>query len=297
MNKLLYALSVLLVLLLAGCNKEDDVHAELGDSWYDLKDDPSDPVQHYIYELYANTGVVLVVDPDIRDYRFNFTKKNNIRVVAPKQESDLLTQGIEFARKIFLDIYPDDFKKAYFPYNIILADSILFLGMEDQTPSYHAFASTNFVAIAGIRSGMENYTEEEISEIKSEVNGKFWNDYLAAVKGVFVFPEEFYGVSEEWYGKFWMDGETPDDIDCHEMGFVDFDWGNTSYDDDPIWGGWWVQVPGKDLDRSQWMTFMFNSTATEREELFARYPLMKQKYEILKNAMKACGGFDISKVN
>ena len=34
--------------------------------------------------------------------------------------------------------------KAYFPYNIILADSILFLGMEDQTPSYHAFASTNF---------------------------------------------------------------------------------------------------------------------------------------------------------
>lgn len=126
MNKLLYTLSVLLVLLLAGCNKEDDVHAELGDSWYDLKDDPSDPVQHYIHELYANTGVVLVVDPDIRDYRFNFTKKNNIRVVAPKQASDLLTQGIEFARKIFLDIYPDDFKKAYFPYNIILADSILF---------------------------------------------------------------------------------------------------------------------------------------------------------------------------
>ena len=44
MNKLLYTLSVLLVLLLAGCNKEDDVHAELGDSWYDLKDDPSDGI-------------------------------------------------------------------------------------------------------------------------------------------------------------------------------------------------------------------------------------------------------------
>ncbi len=235
----------------------------------------------------------------MEDYRYNFKRKNNIKVVAPVQEAALLTKGLDMVKDIFIEVYPESFKKKYFPYSIIMADSILFLGMEDQIPSYHSYASSNFVAIAGIRSKMNEYTDRDIRDIRGEVNAKFWNDYLSAIKNVFTVPDEFYEVSEEFYGEtdWGWDIETPDDIDWHEMGFISYDPGNTSYDDDPDWGGWWIQAPNKSIDIMQWLEFIFSTTIQEREMLLETYPLMKKKYEILQETMKKYDGFDITKLN
>ena len=93
------------------------------------------------------------------------------------------------------------------------------------------------------------------------------------------------------------DIETPDDIDWHEMGFISYDPGNTSYDDDPDWGGWWIQAPNKSIDIMQWLEFIFSTTIQEREMLLETYPLMKKKYEILQETMKKYDGFDITKLN
>ena len=78
------------------------------------------------------------------------------------------------------------------------------------------------------------------------------------------------------------------------MGFISYDPGNTSYDDDPILGGWWIQAPNKSIDVSQWLEFVFRVTPGERDMLLEKYPLMKKKYRILQEAMKQCDGFDIS---
>ena len=45
---------IICVLLLgfSACSNEDDIHAKVEDGWYNLEDDPSDPVQHYIYQFY-----------------------------------------------------------------------------------------------------------------------------------------------------------------------------------------------------------------------------------------------------
>ena len=282
------------------CSTEDDIHAKVEDGWYNLEDDPSDPVQHYIYQFYRDYQTIIIKDPEVEDYRYNFRKRNNIRIVAPTQEAVLLEKGLDMVKDVFIDIYPDGFKKDYFPYSIIMADSILFLGMEDQIPSYHGFASTNFVAIAGIRSEMSGYTDSDVRKIRGEVNAKFWNDYLSAIKNVFVVPDDFYEVSKKFYGQSDWDWDvvyTPDDVDWHEMGFISYDPGNTSFDDDPVWGGWWIQAPNKSIDISQWLEFVFGTTMEEREALLEEYPLMKKKYEILQGAMKKCGGFDISKLN
>jgi len=294
-------LMVICVLLLGvnACSDEDDIHVNVEDSWYNLEDDPSDPVQHYIYQFYKDYQTIIIKDPEVEDYRYNFKRKNNIKVVAPVQEAALLTKGLDMVKDIFIEVYPESFKKKYFPYSIIMADSILFLGMEDQIPSYHSYASSNFVAIAGIRSEMNEYTDRDIREIRGEVNAKFWNDYLSAIKNVFTVPNEFYEVSEEFYGEtdWGWDIETPDDIDWHEMGFISYDPGNTSYDDDPDWGGWWIQAPNKSIDIMQWLEFIFSTTIQEREMLLETYPLMKKKYEILQETMKKYDGFDITKLN
>lgn len=284
---------------LHACSNENDIHAEVEGSWYDLEDDPSDPVQHYIYQFYQDYGKIIIKDPEVEDYRYNFKKKNNIRIVAPAQEAVLLADGLELVKKVFIDIYPDGFKEKYFPYSIIMADSILFLGMEDQIPSYHSFASTNFVAVAGIRRGMKDYTEREIREIRGEVNGKFWSDYLSAIKNVFVVPDEFYAVSKKFYKEdsWGWEVETPDDVDWHEMGFISYDPGNTMFDDDPDWGGWWIQAPNESIDLSQWLAFIFSATSEERDVLLESYDLMKEKYRILKEVMMKSVGFDITTLN
>lgn len=294
-------LMIICVLLLgfSACSNEDDIHAKVEDSWYNLEDDPSDPVQHYIYQFYQDYQTIIIKNPEVEDYRYNFKKKNNIKVVAPAREATLLAKGLDMVKDIFIDVYPENFKKKYFPYSIIMADSILFLGMEDRIPSYHSYASSNFVAVAGIRPEMENYTNKYIREIRGEVNAKFWNDYLSAVKNAFTVPDEFYKVSEKFYGKsnWGWEVETPDDVDWHEMGFISYDPGTTSFDDDPEEGGWWIQAPSKSIDIMQWLEFIFGTTLEERGVLLEKYPLMEKKYQILQEAMKRLDGFDITKLN
>ena len=108
---------IICVLLLGfnACSDEDDIHVNVEDSWYNLEDDPSDPVQHYIYQFYKDYQTIIIKDPEVEDYRYNFKRKNNIKVVAPVQEAALLTKGLDMVKDIFIEVYPESFKKKYFP--------------------------------------------------------------------------------------------------------------------------------------------------------------------------------------
>ena len=44
---------LLLIFSAVACYNEDSIQAERGTPKYNLEDDPSDPVQHYIHEFYT----------------------------------------------------------------------------------------------------------------------------------------------------------------------------------------------------------------------------------------------------
>ena len=104
---------IICVLLLGfnACSDEDDIHVNVEDSWYNLEDDPSDPVQHYIYQFYKDYQTIIIKDPEVEDYRYNFKRKNNIKVVAPVQEAALLTKGLDMVKDIFIEVYPEVLKR------------------------------------------------------------------------------------------------------------------------------------------------------------------------------------------
>lgn len=286
---------LLLIFSAVACYNEDSIQAERGTPKYNLEDDPSDPVQHYIHEFYTKYRVIIITDPTIYDYMFNFSMKNRLRIVAPEQDKDLLYKGIQFMEKVFFDFYSPEFKEKFFPMSVIMADTIQNAGFGSEAMQNTA-NSTNFIAIGNIREGVEALSEEELIKIRSEVNGKFWSGYLDKILGSFKVNPDFYKVSKEYYGE-WLafyDGLTLEDIDFYEMGLVgdDPEWREIDPDDP---SNNVIVAPREELDLQQWMSFIFEKKSAEMKEICDKYPKMKEKYELLRQSMIDCG-FDFSKI-
>ena len=293
MKRLLY-LSLLTLGMLA-CYEESPIHVEEEEPRYNLQDDPSDPVQHYVYEFYKNYRTIILTNPTLYDYKFNFSMKNRVDIIAPEQDKDLLCEGIGFIENVFINIYTPEFRRNYFPMLIIMADTIRDAGF-GSTEMRNSVSSTNFVAIGNIRPGfIETLTEEEITAIRAEINGSFWADYMTKAKGFFAVDSAFYKVSAKDYGQVVIsifDDKDVSDIDFYEMGFI-------TYDPESSWiepGFTQVQNPTETADLSQWLNFIFLKTPDEMRQICEQYPKMKEKYEVLREGIIASTGFDIAKI-
>lgn len=292
MRRIVY---LLMLLGMFSCYEEADIHVDDLEARYNLEDDPSDPVQHYIYEFYQQYRTIILTKPTIYDYKFNFSQKNRIDITAPEQDKDLLYEGIQFIEDVFIDIYTPEFRKRYFPMLIIMADTIRDAGW-GSTEQRNSVSSTNFVAIGNIRKGfVSSLTSDEIVKMRADINGSFWADYMMKAKGWYTVDSAFYKVSADDYGKVvigMFDDTTLEEIDFYEMGFI-------SYDPEASWiepGFTQVQNPREETDLSQWMRFIFEKTPAEMEEICAKYPKMKQKYEVLREGILAACDFDIGKI-
>lgn len=304
--KSILSITVCLLGMLTSCTNESAIHAELEDALYDFTDNPADPIQHERYLLFSKYKTYLITNPVTRDYKFNFQKKNNLRITPVKQDTELLKRAIERLHTMFLDVYSEEFKQKHLPFSIILADSILFLGMENKTPSYHAYAANRFVAMAGVRPTMGLESDSLKQAIKGDLHSRYWIDYLGGEAKVFTIPDSLDDISKAYFAKDVGDltktplgnvvGKLPWQIDFHPLGFVSYNPATTFFDPDPDRGGWWIETPNADTDRRQWIAFIFTTPKAERERIINSYPLMKRKYEILKKAFMACDNFDIDQL-
>ena len=198
MRRIVY---LLMLLGMFSCYEEADIHVDDLEARYNLEDDPSDPVQHYIYEFYQQYRTIILTNPTIYDYKFNFSQKNRIDITAPEQDKDLLYEGIQFIEDVFIDIYTPEFRKRYFPMLIIMADTIRDAGW-GSTEQRNSVSSTNFVAIGNIRKGfVSSLTSDEIVKMRADINGSFWADYMMKAKGWYTVDSAFYKVSADDYGK------------------------------------------------------------------------------------------------
>lgn len=292
--------------VLTSCNSESDIHAELDESRYNVEDSQSDPVQHERHILFTKYKTYLITNPQTVDYKFNFQKKNNLLIKAPEQTPALLQRGIQRLHEMFLDVYPEEFKQKHLPFSIIIADDIQFLGMEDRTPSYHAYAANRFLAMGSVRPTMGAESDSLKRAIKGEIHSRYWIDYLGNETKVFTVPESFVNISKDYYKKEISElsnsplgdvsGLLPWQIDFHKLGFISYNHQTTFFDPDPDWGGWWIEAPDEDTDKRQWVAFIFSTPKKERIEIINSSELMKQKYDLLKAAFLACDNFDIDKL-
>lgn len=286
--KAFYIIPIFLLLLLA-CHDEDNIKAELQTGKYNLADDPNDPVQHFIYNLYQKNGVVLVTNPDTSDYLYNFNNPNTIHIVAPKQDKELLHKSIQFISEVFFDLYDDNFKKNYFPFTVLLADEIQWWLFGDYD-LFNAYASTSFVAIANINDDLSILDEATKRVYRGDINAALWSSYMLP-RNAWRVRGAFYEVSQGLHDSY-LDSYTVEDgiLEAREYGFISFD-PMTSDTEDPE--DCYLNFPTMEMDVQLFIQFLFSSTREELDEFMEEYPLIEEKYKILRESIQESINIDI----
>ncbi|GCB35716.1 hypothetical protein [Bacteroides faecalis] len=297
---------ILLISLLAGmssCYHEDAlIIPDQLDKYNILKDDPSDPTQHFRYQFYQKYQTVIITNPTGADYEFNFTSDNGIKIMAPEQNKEVINDGIDFLQRTLLDLYPDNFLKKNLPFSIILAEEVR-MDSYGETAILNCYASGGFIALGNVTVGLKTMTQKEFYKIRADVNASFWARYMSQVRGLFIISDAFYEASEEvepdiyspnWF-YFGYDA-TPYNTDFYHYGLISYDPERSFVDEaDPDFPWYSLYAPSKETDLSQWMNFVFLKTPVEIQEICDKYPVMKKKYDIIREAMLE-NGFDLSKL-
>ena len=260
---------ILLICMLAGmssCYHEDAlIVPEQPDKYNILTDDPSDPTQHFIYQFYQKYQTVIITNPTEADYKFNFTANNGIKITAPEQKQEIIDEGIEFLQKVLLNLYSDSFLKKNLPFSILLSEEVR-MASYGETTIMNCYASSSFIALGNVSSSLKTMTDEEFVKIRADVNASFWAKYMSEVRGLFTISDAFYEASEE-------------------NSYIDEDWPDFNS----------IYAPLKSEDLAQWMNFVFEKTPAEIQEICDKYPVMKKKYDVIREAMLE-NGFDLSKL-
>lgn len=295
---------ILLISLLAGmssCYNEDAlIIPDQPDKYNILQDDPSDPTQHFVYQFYQKYQTVIITNPTEADYKFNFTSDNGIKITAPEQQKEIIDEGIDFLQDVLLDLYPDDFLKKNLPFSILLAQQVQ-MASYGETTIMNCYASGSFIVLSNVTTDLKTMSREDFIKIRADVNATFWAKYMSEVRGLFTISDAFYEAGEEvepdLYSPNWhrFEGTDPNAIDFYKYGIITYDEERSYIDEDwPDFNS--IYAPSKSGDLAMWMNFVFEKTPAEIQEICNNYPVMKKKYDVIREAMLE-NGFDLSKLD
>ncbi|MCT4615873.1 MAG: hypothetical protein N4A49_13495 [Marinifilaceae bacterium] len=209
-----------------------------------------------------------------------------------KAAKDTLKMGYDVLKKVFLDLYSDEFKRKNFPYKIILGHTASENRVQASLKDLIAFSGRTFVAMGKVRKGINELTGAQLNEYKSAINSSFWGGYLQ-INNKYYLPNEFYKVSDKYYYKNLLvlpenKGKKREDLNFMDYGF----WKGDKLMD----GGTYMFTPKADADIAAYMDAIFHKTQDEFDEIFAKHPVMKQKYDIIVNHIKNELGFDLREI-
>lgn len=281
-------------LFLCGCYDNETIHADYIEYGRNYDTTSTDPVVKQISQYYYKYGKIIITDPDTADYMFNFQMKNDVHIVEPRQDQEHLLKGLQFLNELFLNGYSDRVKKEYFPYSIILADTIENTYTDEFVDMYTA---SHYIAFL-VNDEMLNKSEEEKVAISMAWNNTFLK-YCTDKIGWTV-PEEFYLYSEAEYGKrenWWFvfpDGtkDTPGDINLvWEKGYPSgkWDWNYDPYPD----VAWGYSLPSSRAGYlSKFFEFLFTTPQETIDKAIADHEKLRKAHDVLDQALKDDFGID-----
>ena len=292
MNKI-YQLMMCLVAgsLLQSCYQDEDISAKLEEPRYTVEQGDH-PLDQFIYQYYQDNNSYILYNYDKVDYKWNLTKTLPLELVE-QPDKDLLNKGVECLKKTWMDFYTPEFQKQYFPYKILLADSVKIpsdvFGIRDTV----AFGAINYLAFGRIRPAMNSYTASDLKKIAGEVNGIFWGVQLYNYHRITI-PEAFFMVSgEDLYDEnlynLRTEQEDADDVtpDQRKYGFWDYiDDGSSDH----------YMSPSKDEDIYAFVRMICSHTTEEMNALMASYPKLEDKYQILTSYISEIYGVDLQAI-
>ncbi|MCT4613260.1 MAG: hypothetical protein N4A49_00125 [Marinifilaceae bacterium] len=324
MKKHIYTLLACISMFCACGNEENTSVDKSKDQRYIemTKDDPSDPIQHQIHEFYKNTGVVIVKNPEIADYKYNFSERNAIDIVPPEQTQEILQAALDLFNETIVKYYVKEkdgvkdysFFKKNFPLTLQFANKIKFEGAKETDPTLNVFVSKGIFVMGNINESILTLTDKQKELIMHEYHLALWSTYLTDYNKIIISPA-FYRVSEDF-------------VDTDAAGTISFDWyiedenalpygmriADEYWDDyEAIYYTRGFFLPDPDPVRRVMLSFegipfnypkagpaefadvliaMLTKDADQVKALVEKYPLLKQKYDLFVPMVKEQLGFE-----
>jgi hypothetical protein len=191
-------LSAITALFLSSCYREAGIRAELDEPRYVIEDS-DDPLDHAIYEIYRKTGIYILYRYELNDYLWDLgSLYNSSNRLTMQADRATLLEALDYLDKVLFHIYPDDFKREFFPLKIFLADSIDLSGTTAREDLISA-SGREYIAIGRLRAGGIPSTPAELVAATGTLNAYLWANIIVKNR-LFVLPPAFAEMSSAFYG-------------------------------------------------------------------------------------------------
>ena len=281
------------------CNENENLEASMADiNWYQIKDNPSNKLDHLIYTIYEETGVPIFYNDTIGceergflatgeplihwevldiDYTIeNAYVKANYEL---SQESSDIYNGVVFLKEqvipfILNGMYP----KCFLLVEQLNLNPNGIASTRREGSCYKALTTT----VVGKLSQIKNMTEQELDRFAAEILSEGLAFYLVNEKEDLL--TAFYNVSfvdnggtlMSMYGKNVSTGES-----WESYGFLSYD-----LDSDSRWS---YNCPQQKQDVFQFVTEVLVNDETTFKEKYKDNQLIKAKYDFMKQVLREIG--------
>ena len=284
--KTMKKIKICLLALCAGwcmaCTDSDEVSGTLEPltAEYTLPQGKSD-ADDRIVQYYEDFGSYILYEYSKSDLAYDLSAYT---LTYTEPDLDYMGDMLDLLDEIWFDLYPVEFHKQYMPLKIFIADEIVsnFDGWE-----YFSIYSRNTVMLGFCSDTLRKLTPTDKINLRNELQRLLWDIWAVTLE----FPDEFFELSEYSYPAV-EDPESPDYT--RARGFVtDYSWGFP--DEWSLSGDWMTGMLSETADLSSYLDGMLTRTSAEWAEDL-EWPLVKQKYDILRNWVKEKYGFDLQAI-
>lgn len=246
------------------------------------------PDDDRIMELHEKYGSYFLYEFTLRDFEWTQINDNTLRGTYEYTPADPQYVGemLDLLNDIWFQFYPEEFLKETIPYRVFLVSTLDWLAFGDPIQQFGR-TGENQIALSLCCDTLVKMSNATKLEYKNWLHGQLW--YQWPTNGTVEIPEEFYEVSD--YSEF-TSMDTPETRnEARERGFVvdNYDYAWWTYAD------WNTGMLSKDSDCSAFIGRMVTQTEAEWAEDLT-YPLVKQKYDILRDWFQEQYGFDIQAI-
>ena len=288
MGKYVVYLSMLGLLVCLACSEDKKIgEVETLTLDYELPQGKS-PADDRIVEIYEKYGSYILYEYTDKDFYYdsdiNFGRTYVYQLLDPQCVENM----VDLLDEIWFDLYPEKFHQQTLPYHVFLASDLFYEDLFGEIVR-EPICTGAFSAVVSVSTEMlQELTSEMKLELKNSLQiklWKFWQSY-----NYIELPDEFYEVSN-YVGVANTDESSPNY--ARARGFVD------GYNQTTLWytsiDDWNAGTVSPKSDLYTFIECMLTRSSEEWEDDLA-WPLVKKKYDILRNWIQKQYGFDIQVV-
>ncbi|WP_018337759.1 hypothetical protein [Butyricimonas synergistica] len=291
MNKIAIAGLVLMCVCASSCAKDDELGEVQSLTTDYILPQGKSADDDRVVKLFQKYGSYFLYDFTERDFEWTFVNNSTLRgtYLYTLGDPNYLGDMLDMLEDIWFKFYPDEFLKKAIPYRVFLTSTLEWTVWGDPDPEY-CRAGNNQIAISYCSDTLRKMSGDTKQEFMERLQNQLWSSWQNL--GIVTIPDAFYEVSDYSFAADPYDSSSPNYVRARGF-FGDNKYG---YEWSEYISDWSILEYLKSDDVTYFIQNMLQRTADDLREELNTYPLLKKKYDILRNHFKESYGFDIQEI-